>query len=558
MMQTIGRSLKSLPLLYIFLIILTASGCVSNQPTQSTEGSNPSSLETPSRELERDTKTLVVAIYGTPTDFDPATNNESLGNLLLYATTEGLVRVDPQNINQFKPQLAERWESNEDYTVWTFYLRENARFHDGTPVDAQAVKLSFARLINSQSNYSFILAQFIDDPDIQMVVKGQHILEFRFDRPTPLLLKALSSSYGSYVISPTAVQQHDKNGDMAHEWLQTHEAGSGPYILSELSPNQQAILTRFEDWWGWDDGWHFDKVLLRIVPERSSRRSLIEKGDVDIAFDFGAEDWEALKKNSNVVVHLSDGLTVQYIALGKYGPLEDPRVRQAISYAFDYNGYVNGIWKGHVPRANGVFARRLLCHDPNVFMYETNLEKARQLLEEAGIQEGLELRYLTTGDRQEAIAGQILQAQLAKIGINLKIEQREIVSFVSLVFSDVKWPERPELMGFTWWPDYNDPTNWTRVLFHSDAAGSMGGNIGLYGNERVDEIIDQGNGILDEDELCEIYREFQDIVVRQDPAWIPLVELPNEVVLRSDISGYQNNPAYHNTFDFHQLFRIDY
>jgi len=557
-MRTIGCSLKSLPLACILLIILAASGCASDQATQATKGSNPLSLETPTRELGRDPKKLVVAIYGTPTDFDPATNNESLGNLLLYATTEGLVRVDPQNSNQFNPQLAERWESNQDYTAWTFYLRKNASFHDGTPVDAEAVKFSFVRLINSQSNYSFILAQFIDDPDSQIVVKDQHILEFRFDRPTPLLLKALSSSYGSYVISPTAVQQHDKNGDMAHEWLQIHEAGSGPYMLSELSPNQQAILTRFEDWWGWDDGWHFDQVVLKVVPERASRRSLIERGDVDIAFDFGAEDWEALKKNSNVVVHLSDGLTIQYIALGQYGPLKDPRVRQAISYAFDYDGYVNEVWKGYVSRANGVFARRLICHDPNVFTYETNLEKARQLLDEAGVQEGLELRYLTTGDRQEAVAGQILQAQLAKIGINLKIEQREIVSFISLVFSDVEWPERPELMGFSWWPDYNDPTDWTRILFHSAAAGSMGGNIGLYNNAHVDEIIDQGNSILDENELCEIYKEFQDVVVRQDPAWIPLVELPNEVVLRSDIGGYQNNPAYHNTFDFHQLFRIGY
>lgn len=557
-MQFIGGSLKSHSILHILLIILTAAGCASSKPTETAEGLNPSSPEPPTRELGRDPKTLLVAIYGTPTDFDPATNNESLGNLLLYATTEGLVRVDPQNIKEFKPQLAERWESNEDYTVWTFYLRKNAKFHDGATVDAQAVKFSFTRLINSQSNYSFILAQFMDDPENQMVVKDQHILEFRFDQPTPLLLKALSSSYGSYVISPTTIRQHDKDGDMAHEWLQIHEAGSGPYMLSELSPNQQVILTRFEDWWGWDDGWHFDQVVLKIVPERASRRSLIEKGDVDIAFDFGAEDWDALQENPEVDVYVSEGLTIQYIALGKYGPLEDPRVRQAISYAFDYNGYVNGIWKGYVPRANGVFARRLLCHDPNAFMYETNLEKAKQLLEEAGVQEGLELRYLTTGDRQEAIAGQILQAQLAKIGINLKIEQREIVSFISVVFSDVEWPERPDLIGFSWWPDYNDPTDWTRVLFHSDAAGSMGGNIGLYSNERVDEIIDQGNSILDEDELCEIYKEFQDIVVRQDPAWIPLVELPNEVVLRSDVGGYQNNPAYHNTFNFHELYRIGY
>jgi len=556
------RSFQLALLSVMVVVSLILTGCGTPEPTQVQEATQApeatsAPTATPVPELGRDPKTLIVGIYGNPSDFDPASNNEQLGNLILDATSEGLVRAKAGNLEAFEPQLAERWEHNDDYTVWTFYLRQDARFHDGTPVDAEAVKASFTRLVDSGLGMSFVLSMFIGDPGSQMVVKDAYTLEFNFESPTPLLAKALSSGYGCYVVSPKAVQEHDKDGDLAHEWLQNNEAGSGPYTLTELSPNQQAVLTRFDDWWGWEEGgWYFDKIILKIIPEEASRRSLIETGDIDVALDFGVENLEAMQKNADLVVELSEGLALQYIVLGDYGPLADPRVRQAISYAFDYEGYVNGIWKGLAPRAKGPFPYKLQCHDPDVFLYDTDLEKAKQLLEEAGVEEGLEIRYMTSGEASEV--GQILQAQLAQIGVTLKIEQREISSYIGTFYGNVEWPERPEIMAYTWWPDYNDPTDWAWVLFHTDASGSSGANAGFYSNERADEIMDEALGVLDEEELCQMYQEFQNIVTQQDPAWIPLVEPPDVAVLRQGIDGYQNHPLYRGTFDFDRMSRSGY
>jgi peptide/nickel transport system substrate-binding protein len=530
----------------------TAAPAVTQAPEATTA---PQETQAPA--LGRDPKTLVIAVYSNMSDFDPASNNEQLGNLILTATTEGLIRAKASNIAEFEPQLAESWEHNADYTVWTFHLRQNAKFHDGTPVNAEAVKFSFARLINSGLGMSFILSQFGIDPETQIIAKDEYTVEFQFDSPTPLLAQALSSGYGSYVESPTTLQANDQNGDLGHQWLQSHEAGSGPYMLTELSPNQQAVLTRNESWWGWDDGFHFDKIVLKVVPEQASRRSLIEKGDVDIAQQFTPEDYDALKQNPDIDVRLSEGLALQYIILGDYGPLQDPRVRQAISYAFDYDGYVNGIWKGYAERAVGPFPKKLLCHDPNVFQYQTDLEKAKQLLDEAGIQSGLELRYMTEEGSPSTI-GPILQAQLAQLGINLTIEQRDTSSYIGMFYGDQQWPERPEIMSFTWWPDYNDPTDWAWVLFHTDAAGSSGANAGFYSNARADEIMDSAFSLTDQTGLCNLYKEFQDIVIQQDPAWIPLIEPPDEAVLRKDIGGYEANPLYRGTFDFSKMYRIGY
>jgi len=537
-------------------IVLFVTGCGPAQPTpvlrEATMTTQPAVYQ-----LGRDPMTLVVTLYSNPTDFDPASNSEQLANLILHTTCEGLVRAT-DNPEVFEPVLAERWEHNEDYTVWTFYLRENARFHDGTPITAEEVKFSFTRLVNINLGLSYILTQFIDDPENQMLIKDDYTLEFCFDTPTPLLLNALSSSYGSYVISPTAIEKHEKNNDVAHEWLQNNEAGSGPYMMTELTPNQRVVLTSFDDWWGWDDSFHFDKILLKIVPERASRRSLIEKGDVDITFNFGPEDLQALQKNPDVVLYLSEGLTIHYVMMGEYGPLKDPRVRQAISYAFDYDGYINGVWKGYAKRAKGPFASTLRCHDPDVFTYETNLEKAKQLLQEAGVPEGLELRYWAEEGGGDMGVGQILQAQLAQLGIKLRVEERDTSSFVGMYFSDEPWPKRPELISWYWWPDYNDPTSMSWVNFHTDAWGSTGANAGFYSNKRADEIMDQALNTLDENELCKLYKEFQDIVTRQAPPWIYLIEWPDEVVMRKDIGGYKSVPQYRQTFRFHELYRIGY
>lgn len=550
--------MKSKRIYGVAAILMIASMILSGCGTPKTAA--PAATEAPAATMDRDPKTLVVAIYSNPGDLDPSSSVEQLGNIILLATYEGLVRVKAEDINDVRPALAESWEHNADYTTWTFHLRKDAKFHDGTPLDAEAVKFSFKRLITIEQGMSYILGSFISDPDKEINVVDPYTIEFKFENPTPLLIKALSSGYGSYVINPKAVAEHEKDGDQAHAWLNTNIAGSGPYEMTEYTPNQQIVLTRNQAWWGWDDKFHFDKIILKVVPERSTRRSLIETGDVDATFNLSPEDWDALKQNKDVVVDLPPGLSISYVTLGSNGYLKDPRVRQALNYAFDYDGFIGGMWKSYAIRSYSILPGGMQCSDPDVFKYKTDLEKAKALLTEAGVPMDGSVTWLYWAEEGggDMGAGLILQSQLQKLGINLKVEEHDSATVSGMFYSDNTGPERPDMFRWGWWPDYNDPTDEAWVTIHTDAAGSHGGNGGFYSNKEVDKLLDEGAATADETKLCEIYKQIQNITTEQDPPWIYLAQRPDEMILRKDIGGYKANIIYNQTFQFQEMFRIGY
>ena len=550
--------MKSKRLYQVAVILMIASmilsACGSKNATQA-----PAATTAPAT-MNRDPKTLVVAIYSNPGDLDPSSSVEQLGNIILMATYEGLVRVTADNINNVKPALAESWEHNPDYTSWTFHLRKDAKFHDGSPVDAEAVKTSFKRLVTIKQGMSYILGSFISDPDKEINVIDANTIEFKFAEPKPLLIKALSSGYGSYVINPKALTEHEVDGDQAHAWLNTNVAGSGPYNMTEFTPNQQVVLTRNQDWWGWDANFHFDKIILKVVPERATRRSLVETGDADVTFNLSPEDWDALKKNPDVVVDLPPGLSISYITLGNKGYLADPRVRQAVSYAFDYDGFIGGMWKNYATRGYSILPGGMQCSDPSVFKYNTDLEKAKALLTEAGVPMDGSVTWLYWAEEGggDMGAGLILQSQLQKLGINLKVEEHDSATVSGMFYSDNTGAERPDMFRWGWWPDYNDPTDEAWVTIHTDAAGSHGGNGGFYSNKEVDKLLDEGATIADETKLCEVYKQIQNITTQIDPPWIYLAQRPDEMILRKDIGGYIANIIYNETFQFQEMFRIGY
>lgn len=535
----------------------TPSAPVEGTPPATEGTATPVPVATPTPppaapELGRDPDTLVLSTYEGIAGIDPPGFPSASGCLVQRGVYETLLAATPGG--ELKPVLAESYQANEDNSVWTFHLREGVKFHDGTPFNAQAVKDNYIRTVEMDLSCSIVLQRFLTEPESQMVVLDEHTIEFRFDQPQPFFGDALASTYGSWIVSPKAFTEHEVDGDWSHEWLETHAVGTGPYVLEEFRPEEQVKLVKFDDYWqGWE-GQHFHTILVKVIEDISLNRQLLEKGDVDLVVKVTPEDWEALQGDPDLVVHNDFGLKYTIVFMGCYGPLESPEARRAMSYAFDYDGYVEGIMRGQVKRLYGPFTSSTFGYDPDIFKYETDLDKASELLEEAGVEPGTELVWLTSG-HYAPDAELLMQSQLEELGLNLKIEKVDSATLFTTIFSDLPIEGRFQFATMAWWPDYNDPWNAASNLYHSENWGSKGANGSYYANERADELLDMMKVASTKEEIEALAKDFQNVLTEQDPPCIWVSEDPDKTIHRTDIKGYEFVPLYTETYPLYDMYR---
>ncbi|MDD4615409.1 MAG: ABC transporter substrate-binding protein, partial [Caldisericia bacterium] len=335
----------------------------------------------------------------------------SNGIIVMNNIYEQLLRFNAAT-KEYEKVLATDYSKSEDGLVWTFNLREDVTFHDGTPFNAEAVKFSIERTKEIGQG-----AAFIWDAVEEIKVVDEFTVEFILSYPSPIDVIA-SCPYASFMMSPSLEEQSD-------DWLEQGNAnGTGPYKLQQSTMGDEVILTRNEDYWkGWGDK-YFEKVIVQRVSETSSRRQMIETGDADITIELPSEDVEALKTSGNVVVEVVPSFTnLMGFFNTQKEPLNDIRVRQALSYALPYEDVVEYGMGGYAQQSYGAVPEGMWGHSKDLFQYNYDLDKAKELLEEAGIKQGelkLLLTYMT-GDEAEKKMAELYKAELSKIGVELEI-----------------------------------------------------------------------------------------------------------------------------------------
>ncbi|HZS88833.1 MAG TPA: ABC transporter substrate-binding protein [Chloroflexota bacterium] len=495
--------------------------------------------------------TLVIAADGAPTDLDPATSYDGPSALLMRGLYEGLVRMKGASTTQIEGSIATSWASSQGGKVWTFQLRHNDVFHDGTPVTAEAVKESIVRTLTINQGPAFIPGTFVAPSGISAI--GPYTLRFTLKAASDVFPRALAAQWGNWIVSPTAIKKYGKK---LHTWLQTHDAGSGPYVLSQITAGQSATLTRFDRYWGGWSGHHVSRVIINNVIATATRRELVEKGDADITQRLTSLDLLAISKEPNLKVDRSYGMTNLQLVMTEAGPLASAKARQAMAYAFDYNAFINDLLKGYGRQAQGPLPRTFLGHDLSLPLYKTDLNKAKSLLQEAGVAPGTTMTlWYQAEDEVTKDAAQVMQAQLAQLGITLKTEVREATAFVSMYYGNTPPPNRPNFFVWYWYPDYNDPGDWLYPQYYSKEAGSAGANGGFYKNATVDKLLDQAALLSDTKQRLKLYDQVQRILYWDDPAAVYLADLPESVVYRSNVHGYYLNPVYTATFDVYNLWK---
>jgi peptide/nickel transport system substrate-binding protein len=500
--------------------------------------------------------TLILGLDASPTDLDPQSQYDYRSTIVIRNIYEGLVGLVGSATDEFEGLVAESWEANEDQSVWTFKLRPGLKFHDGSPCDSAAVKASYERLLAMGRGAVNVVSRFVSDPK-QMETPDPETIVFNLGVPQPLFLSAMAATYGPQIINAKVVMEHEE-GDFGNAWLQLNAegTGTGAWKLVSFEPGQEATLERNPDYWrGWE-GNHFERIIIRVVEEAATMRQLVEAGDVDIMDRYSVDyEWiDELQQNPALNVDLGDSTEVNFLIMTVGGALASPEARQAMAYAYPYQDVIDGLYAGNARRANSPVAPEVLGYPEDAFFFETDLDKAKELLTVAGVAEGTELVAETTTN-SDTSSLELFQANLAEIGITLTIEAIDQASAVALLYGDTPVEERPNFMQQSWWPDYNDAWNGVYPLVSCDSWGSKGSNSGFYCNEEVQKLLDEAKDASTLESYTEILGKMLTIISRDDPPAIYYAQPKWPTVMQKDIEGFFFNPINIGTYDFWKLSR---
>lgn len=473
---------------------------------------------------------LVIGIAGDVDNLDPHVTMTNRSWAVTYPAYERLVRYkieDGIGSTEVEPDLATDWTVSDDGLVWTFRLRDNARFADGSPVNADAVVYSFRRLlaIGEGPSESFPTLAAIEALD-------SHTVRFTLDEPFAPFLLTLANN-GAGIVNPR-LDAHD-NGDYGRGWLAERTMGSGPYQVERWDKDQQIRLVPNPHYGGTAPA--FRMVLFLVINDPSARRLQLERGDIDIAEALPLDQLERIRKMPGIRVEDHPSLRVTYLYLhNQRGALADPRVRRAISYAVDYDALIQGVMLGNAVQMRGPVPEGMWSHDPTAYQYTKNLDKARALLAEAGYSGGLTLGYLYSPVYPEwEQIGLALQAQLAAVGIRLELEPLAYATMrAKLGDGDF------DIAVGNWTPDFADPYMFMNYWFDSNNGG-LPGNRSFYANDEVDALIRRAAVDTDLDGRTRLYQEAQRIVI-DEAAYVYLYQQRYQVAMRDNVNGYVFNP----------------
>ncbi len=458
----------------------------------------PEEADDPDPDIEPEEPTEVRVAYGADaTNLDPRLATDVSSGLVNDLFYDGLVMWD-EELN-VQPLVAEDYELTEE--VFTFYLREGVKFHDGKELTAEDVKYTFDTIRDPDFEARNLP---LYEPVAEIEIVDDYTVKFHLSEPNAPLI---------YYLHVGIIPKHiaEEEGD---EYLQTNPVGAGPFEFVEWSPNDYIELKANDDYW--DGRPHIDKIMFKPIPEDVTRRVELETGGVHIAFPVPPEDVERMQEDPDVDLQEQPGSGFEYISFDHtQPPFDDVRVRQAIAYAIDREEIIDHVYWGLRDVAYSPIIPQSWGHNPDVHKFEFNPEKARELLEEAGYEDGFEIDLKISESDPRREISEILQYELDDFGIDITITEQEWGAF----YDDILNMDFD--MYILGWGAQTDPDRGLYRQFHSDNFPPEGANRQRYSNERVDELLDLARTTMDVEQRKQYYYEIQEILA-EDQSYVYL------------------------------------
>lgn len=516
------KSKKLLPFVSLLLVIALALAACGGNPEQPAEQPDQSA-ETPGEAPAQ------VLRYGTdaePVGLDPHTVSSTSSIRIFRQIYNTLIDVD-DDMN-FIPSLAESWEQPDDLT-YIFKLREGVKFHNGREMTADDVKYSFERVLNPET--AAIGKSYYDSID-KIEAVDKYTVKFTLKEPFAPFMTNLTSLYGAIV--PKEVVEENGN-------LMQVACGTGPFMLKEWIPDNKVILEKNPDYFVEGEP-KLDAIEYYVMTDESARVAALRTGNVDL-IKLPASSIPLVEGNKDINILEYQSNDYSYVGFNlDLDKFKDVRVRQAISLAIDRQEIINLVYDGKakvtgfVPEAMGRWAIDYEAEE----LYQQNIEKAKQLMAEAGYPDGFETTIAVGLLDDINATGEVLQKQLEQIGIKATIQNLESGQYVDA------WKNRTHEMMVGRNGAGSDPNRAVAFFFSSTGSANVWG----YSNPEVDALCDKGKVTVDEAEREEVYKEAQKLIVKDVPNLF--IASPMEYYFaRTNVEGFK--PTTFHTEDFDEV-----
>lgn len=509
-----GLTTKRLIALILAAMTIFVTACGNGGTQVSNDSQNSSGVKT-----SKDT--LIVALPSDPANFDPNSDSIQMVHAMKRQIYEPLLARDYEG--NLQPLLAESWEYEDDKTI-IFHLRKGVKFHNGEELKASDVLFTYKRIMDevpaakvAVSMIDFDKSEAVDDYTVKIVTKDVYVPQTAY-LEWPLTGIFSEKSY------------KESNGDFTKAPI-----GTGPYKLVDYISGDSYQFEAFKDYW--DTGKPImKKLIMRVISEAANRTIELESGGVDIIYEAPSTDIPRLEENKDITVYRDLSMNTNYLLIRTdHKPFDDVRVRQAVAYALDREAAVKTAYKGTGVTAYGFISPNVEGFAKDVTPYEHNIEKAKQLLAEAGYPNGFETTFHTDTTRERIDISEIFQNQLAKIGIKCNVIAMEPVAYQAMF---AQGQHNIMVYGLTTTTGEGD-----KALRWYHSGHTTGQYFVNWKNPEYDAIIDEAAKTLDVEKRLELYKQAQQML-KDNCVIIPTLHREILTAARSNVKGFENNITF--------------
>jgi len=429
----------------------------------------------------------------------------------------GLVRY--ANDGAIEPDLAERWETSSDGLEWTFHLRDDVRWHRGFgELTAQDVVYSFERVRDPETSSPYA-SDFAMVDSIQAV--DDHTVRFTLSRPFSPFIHRVVAFRGGFVVNQRAIEQFGAD-------YSSNAVGTGPFELTSFGARDTTV-TAFDDYYRGAPA--LESIRFITIEDNNTAALALQSGEVDVIRVLVDEVASELAESEDIRTVSHPLIGMRAITFNQsIAPFDNVLVRRAIHHATNKEGIVDFLLSNiGAVTLDSLIVPGVPHYSDDVPTYEYDLDKARQLLSEAGYPQGFSTRLSYFRHPIYTPAFQVLQEDLRQIGIQLELVELETAAWTASRDS-----EPMAIISQVFAPD---PDSFLFGLTHSSQF-PPGLNYMRYSNPRVDELLEEGRITSDPDELAAIYAELQRIIAEDSPA-VPLLAENVTLAMRGNIEGLE-------------------